>query len=60
MSFFFSPPYLQFLQILQSLSAQGLTSSGGSSAVGADGNNSSGVSRAAVKERSSTFTKLLL
>ncbi|XP_020265076.1 exocyst complex component EXO70A1-like [Asparagus officinalis] len=42
-------------KILQSLSAQGLTSSGGGSAVGGDGSNSSGVSRAAVKERFKSF-----
>lgn len=39
-------------QILQCLSVQGLTSSGGGgSTVGGDGGNSSGVSRALVKER---------
>lgn len=38
------------LQILQCLSIQGLTSSGGST-VGGDGGNSSGVSRALVKDR---------
>lgn len=44
--------FLSFLQILQCLSIQGLTSSGGSG-VGADGGpNSSGVSRAIVKDRS--------
>ncbi|GMH25708.1 hypothetical protein Nepgr_027551 [Nepenthes gracilis] len=43
-------------RILQSLSVQGLTSSGGgSSAVGADGGNSSGASRALVKERLRLF-----
>lgn len=43
-------------KILQSLSAQGLTSSaGGSSGMGADSGNSSGVSRAAIKERLKTF-----
>jgi len=42
-------------KILQSLSAQGLTSSGGGSAVGGDGSNSSGVSRAAIKERLKSF-----
>ena len=40
------------LQVLQCLSGQGLTSSGGSGQVGSDGGNSSGASRAAVKERS--------
>lgn len=45
-------PYLPYLpQILQSLSVQGLASSGGGSTVSADGGNSSGVSRAIVKDR---------
>jgi len=39
------------LQVLQCLSGQGLTSSGGSGQVGSEGGNSSGASRAAVKER---------
>lgn len=43
------------LQVLQCLSGQGLTSSGGSGQVGSDGGNSSGASRAAVKERSVRF-----
>lgn len=42
-------------KILQTLSAQGLTSSGGSSMAGGDGGNSSGVSRGAVKERFKSF-----
>ncbi|KAI4373098.1 hypothetical protein MLD38_011261 [Melastoma candidum] len=43
-------------KILQCLSIQGLTSSGGSSAAaGPDGGNSSGASRALVKERFKTF-----
>ncbi|KAK1382722.1 Exocyst subunit Exo70 family protein [Heracleum sosnowskyi] len=43
-------------KILQCLSIQGLTSSGGSSnSVSMDGGNSSGVSRALVKERLKTF-----
>ncbi|KAI4370707.1 hypothetical protein MLD38_019027 [Melastoma candidum] len=43
-------------KILQCLSIQGLTSSGGSSATaGPDGGNSSGASRALVKERFKTF-----
>jgi len=47
--FFISPSV--FMQILQSLSAQGLTSSGGGGAGGGDGSNSSGVSRTTIKER---------
>lgn len=39
------------LQILQCLSVQGLTSSGGGSVPGLDGGNSSGVSRALIKDR---------
>lgn len=40
------------LQVLQCLSVQGLTSSGGSgSTVGGDGGNSSGASRAMIKDR---------
>ncbi|GMH13256.1 hypothetical protein Nepgr_015097 [Nepenthes gracilis] len=47
---------IAWAKILQSLSVQGLTSSGGgSSAVGADGGNSSGASRALVKERLRLF-----
>ncbi|XP_038972995.1 exocyst complex component EXO70A1-like, partial [Phoenix dactylifera] len=42
-------------KVLQSLSGQGLTSSGGSSVVGSDGGTSSGVSRSAVKERFKSF-----
>ena len=38
------------LQILQCLTIQGLTSSGGGSSVDGDGGNSSGVSRALVKD----------
>ncbi|GFS46070.1 exocyst subunit exo70 family protein A1 [Actinidia rufa] len=43
------------MTILQCLSVQGLTSSGGGSAVGVDGGNSSGVSRAVVKDKLKTF-----
>ncbi|VAH39144.1 unnamed protein product [Triticum turgidum subsp. durum] len=39
-------------KVLQCLSGQGLTSSGGSGQVGSEGGNSSGASRTAVKERS--------
>ncbi|KAK3228532.1 hypothetical protein Dsin_000413 [Dipteronia sinensis] len=42
-------------KILQCLSVQGLTSSGGGSNVGGDGGNSSGVSRQMVKERFKMF-----
>ncbi|XP_040991545.1 exocyst complex component EXO70A1-like [Juglans microcarpa x Juglans regia] len=42
-------------KILQCLSIQGLASSGGGSSVGVDGGNSSGASRALVKERFKTF-----
>lgn len=42
-------------KILQALSVQGLTSSGGGSAVGGDSGNSSGVSRALVKDRFKNF-----
>ncbi|KAH6762625.1 exocyst subunit exo70 family protein A1 [Perilla frutescens var. hirtella] len=42
-------------KILQCLSVQGLTSSGGGSMASADGGNSSGVSRAIVKDRLKTF-----
>ncbi|KAF9597434.1 hypothetical protein IFM89_018880 [Coptis chinensis] len=42
-------------KILQTLSVQGLTSSGGGSGMGADGGNSSGVSRAMVKDRFKAF-----
>jgi len=39
------------LHILQCLTIQGLTSSGGGSSLGGDGGNSSGVSRALVKDK---------
>lgn len=42
-------------KILQALSVQGLTSSGGGSGVGGDSGNSSGVSRALVKDRFKNF-----
>ncbi|XP_062091729.1 exocyst complex component EXO70A1-like [Humulus lupulus] len=42
-------------KILQCLTIQGLTSSGGGSSVGGDGGNSSGVSRALVKDRFKIF-----
>ncbi|KAL3647320.1 hypothetical protein CASFOL_008288 [Castilleja foliolosa] len=42
-------------KILQCLSVQGLTSSGGGNSVGVDGGNSSGVSRAIIKDRLKTF-----
>ncbi|OMO62735.1 Exocyst complex protein Exo70 [Corchorus capsularis] len=42
-------------KILQCLSVQGLTSSGGGSGAGGDGGNSSGVSRAMVKDRFKIF-----
>ncbi|KAI3734600.1 hypothetical protein L6452_14072 [Arctium lappa] len=42
-------------KILQCLSIQGLTSSGGGSSVGGDGGNSSGASRALVKDRLKIF-----
>lgn len=42
-------------KILQCLTIQGLSSSGGGSSVGGDGGNSSGVSRALVKDRFKTF-----
>ncbi|CBI25018.3 unnamed protein product, partial [Vitis vinifera] len=42
-------------KILQCLTIQALTSSGGGSTVGTDGGNSSGVSRAMVKDRFKTF-----
>ncbi|WVZ87761.1 hypothetical protein U9M48_034350 [Paspalum notatum var. saurae] len=45
-------------KVLQCLSGQGLTSSGGSGQVGSDGGNSSGASRAAVKERFRSFNVL--
>ncbi|KAJ1273560.1 hypothetical protein BS78_06G290900 [Paspalum vaginatum] len=45
-------------KVLQYLSGQGLTSSGGSGQVGSDGGNSSGASRAAVKERFRSFNVL--
>lgn len=46
---------IAWAKILQSLSVQGLASSGGGSTVSADGGNSSGVSRAIVKDRLKTF-----
>ncbi|XP_051119852.1 exocyst complex component EXO70A1-like [Andrographis paniculata] len=46
---------IAWAKILQCLSVQGLTSSGGGSAVGPDGGNSSGVSRAIIKDRLKTF-----
>uniref|UniRef100_A0A3Q7G095 Exocyst subunit Exo70 family protein n=1 Tax=Solanum lycopersicum TaxID=4081 RepID=A0A3Q7G095_SOLLC len=46
---------IAWAKILQSLSIQGLTSSGGSSSSGVDGQNSSGVSRSTVKERFKMF-----
>ncbi|CAH9122051.1 unnamed protein product [Cuscuta epithymum] len=46
---------IAWAKILQSLSIQGLTSSGGSGSVGADGQGSSGASRAVVKERLRIF-----
>ncbi|KAL1546096.1 exocyst complex component EXO70A1-like [Salvia divinorum] len=46
---------IAWAKILQCLSVQGLTSSGGGSSVGVDGGNSSGVSRAIVKDRLKTF-----
>lgn len=48
--------YIPILQVLQCLSGQGLTSSGGSGQVGSEGGNSSGASRAAVKERLIRYT----
>ncbi|CAK9186458.1 unnamed protein product [Ilex paraguariensis] len=42
-------------KILQCLSIQGLASSGGGSAAGVDGQNSSGASRTIVKDRLKTF-----
>ncbi|CAL9067491.1 exocyst complex component EXO70A1-like [Musa acuminata AAA Group] len=42
-------------KILQTLSGQGLSSLGSSSSLGAEGGNSSGVSRASVKERFKSF-----
>ncbi|GLT50057.1 hypothetical protein SLA2020_235690 [Shorea laevis] len=44
-----------WFKILQTLSVQGLTSSGGGSSVGGDSGNSSGASRALVKDRFKTF-----
>jgi exocyst complex protein 7 len=49
---------IPILQVLQCLSGQGLTSSGGSGQVGSEGGNSSGASRAAVKERFRSFNVL--
>ncbi|KAL6989206.1 hypothetical protein U1Q18_014959 [Sarracenia purpurea var. burkii] len=46
---------LAWAKILQCLSIQGLTSSGGGSSVGVDGGGSSGVSRTIVKDRLKTF-----
>ncbi|KAK9735132.1 hypothetical protein RND81_04G185500 [Saponaria officinalis] len=47
---------IAWAKILQSVSAQGLTSSGGGGSSGAaDGGNSSGASRALIKERLKTF-----
>ncbi|KAK3020411.1 hypothetical protein RJ639_045716 [Escallonia herrerae] len=46
---------IAWAKILQCLSVQGLTSSGGGSSVGVDGGNSSGVSRAAIKDRLKIF-----
>ncbi|KAL3370242.1 hypothetical protein AABB24_007329 [Solanum stoloniferum] len=46
---------IAWAKILQCLSIQGLTSSGGSSSSGVDGQNSSGVSRSTVKERFKMF-----
>ncbi|XP_073118598.1 exocyst complex component EXO70A1-like [Henckelia pumila] len=46
---------IAWAKILQCLSVQGLTSSGGGSAVSVDGGNSSGVSRAIIKDRLKTF-----
>ncbi|MCD7457440.1 hypothetical protein HAX54_035088 [Datura stramonium] len=46
---------IAWAKILQCLSIQGLTSSGGGNSMGVDGQNSSGVSRALVKERLKTF-----
>ncbi|KAG9138848.1 hypothetical protein Leryth_007484 [Lithospermum erythrorhizon] len=48
---------IAWAKILQTLSIQGLTSSGGSGGV-ADGGNSSGVSRAIVKDRLKTFNTM--
>ncbi|KAF0893570.1 hypothetical protein E2562_027296 [Oryza meyeriana var. granulata] len=46
------------IKVLQCISGQGLTSSGGSGQVGSEGGNSSGASRAAVKERFRSFNVL--
>lgn len=46
---------IAWAKILQSLSTQGLTSSGGGTGVPSDGGNSSGVSRALIKDRLKTF-----
>ncbi|XP_073305213.1 exocyst complex component EXO70A1-like [Primulina huaijiensis] len=46
---------IAWAKILQCLSVQGLTSSGGGSSVSVDGGNSSGVSRAIIKDRLKTF-----
>ncbi|KAL7147065.1 hypothetical protein ABFS83_06G083400 [Erythranthe nasuta] len=46
---------IAWAKILQCLSVQGLTSSGGGSSINADGGNSSGVSRAIIKDRLKTF-----
>ncbi|XP_062227200.1 exocyst complex component EXO70A1-like [Phragmites australis] len=49
---------IAWTKVLQCLSGQGLTSSGGSGQVGSDGGNSSGASRSAVKERFRSFNML--
>jgi len=49
---------IAWAKVLQCLSGQGLTSSGGSGHVGSDGGNSSGASRTAVKERFRSFNVL--
>ncbi|CAK9152957.1 unnamed protein product [Ilex paraguariensis] len=46
---------ISWSKILQSLSIQGLSSSGGSGSFGADGGSSGGVSRAMVKDRFKSF-----
>ncbi|GAA0144286.1 membrane traffic protein [Lithospermum erythrorhizon] len=46
---------IAWAKILQTLSIQGLTSSGGSGGVATDGGNSSGASRTVVKDRLKTF-----
>ncbi|CAN6269836.1 unnamed protein product [Urochloa humidicola] len=49
---------IAWAKVLQCLSGQGLTSSGVSGQVGSEGGNSSGASRAAVKERFRSFNVL--